>query len=63
MTAIFLYVGPQAMLPLASGLAALAGVVLMFWRYLIAGGQKTWRFLLGQRRQPSTDLSDSTTTN
>ncbi len=34
----FLYLGPQTVLPLASIIAALAGVVLMFWRLI-------WRFI------------------
>jgi hypothetical protein len=29
------YIGPDTMLPLASALAALTGVVLMFWKYLV----------------------------
>jgi hypothetical protein len=37
-----LYVGPQAMLPFASALAAAAGVVLMFWQRI--------RVLLGRIR-------------
>jgi hypothetical protein len=27
-----MYVGPETLMPLASALAAIAGVVLMFWR-------------------------------
>jgi hypothetical protein len=30
------YIGPDTLMPLASGFAAVAGSVLMFWRRLIA---------------------------
>lgn len=31
-----MYVGPDMLMPLASALAAVTGVVLMFWRRLIS---------------------------
>ena len=34
------YVGPETMLPLTSALAAVVGVVLVFWRYLVVGVKK-----------------------
>lgn len=40
---LFLYIGPQVFLPLASTLAAAAGVVLMFWQQIVAGVRKAWR--------------------
>ena len=30
-----MYIGPEVMMPLASAIAALAGVLLMFWRRLM----------------------------
>ena len=30
-----MYIGPETMMPLASALAAIAGVVLMFWRRFV----------------------------
>lgn len=30
-----MYIGPDALMPLASALAAVAGFVLMFWRRLV----------------------------
>lgn len=30
-----MYIGPDTLMPVASALAAIAGVVLMFWRRLV----------------------------
>lgn len=32
---IMLYIGPETMLPLASALAAIGGVLLMFWQRFV----------------------------
>jgi hypothetical protein len=42
---ILLYIGPETMLPLASALAAIAGVLLMFWHRLVGWIRKIWRFI------------------
>ncbi|MGQ0647603.1 MAG: hypothetical protein ACT4P7_08520 [Gemmatimonadaceae bacterium] len=39
-----MYIGPDALMPLASALAAIAGFLLMFWRR-VAGA---FRFLFGR---------------
>lgn len=39
-----MYVGPETLMPLASALAAVAGVALMFWRKTIAMGKSVYRF-------------------
>ena len=31
-----MYLGPETLMPIASALAAIVGVVLMFWRRMIA---------------------------
>ena len=36
-----MYIGPEVMMPLASALAAVAGVLLMFWRRLLLFARMT----------------------
>lgn len=43
---VFLYVGPDQMLPLTSALGAIVGVLLMFWHRVVALVRKAWRLLL-----------------
>jgi hypothetical protein len=42
---IILYIGPETMLPLVSALAAIGGVLLLFWQRLVGLIRKFWRFL------------------
>jgi hypothetical protein len=42
---ILLYIGPETMLPLASALAAIGGLLLMFWHRLIGLLRKLWRLI------------------
>jgi hypothetical protein len=51
-----MYIGPEVMMPLASALAAITGVLLMFWRRVVtfarATGQivsRTWSRLFASR--------------
>jgi len=37
-----LYVGPELWMPLASVLGAIAGVVMIFWRYLVGLARRTY---------------------
>lgn len=37
---VFLYIGPDAFMPVLSGLAAIAGVALMFWNRLLGFARK-----------------------
>ncbi|MBL8850999.1 MAG: hypothetical protein JNG89_15070 [Planctomycetaceae bacterium] len=39
------YIGPETALPVASALAAAAGVVLTFWRYIRMLLSRCWRFV------------------
>lgn len=36
MHAALLYIGPETIMPLASALAAIAGILLLFWRRTVA---------------------------
>ena len=42
---IILYIGPETMLPLASALAAIGGVLLIFWQRLVGLVRKLWRII------------------
>ena len=37
---VFLYIGPEAFLPLTSALAAIAGAVLIFWNRVVGLARK-----------------------
>jgi hypothetical protein len=43
---LFLYIGPETILPLTSALAAVVGVLLMFWQRFLALVQKIWRLIV-----------------
>jgi hypothetical protein len=43
---ILLYIGPETMLPLLSALAALGGVLLMFWQRFVGLVRKIWRLIV-----------------
>jgi undecaprenyl pyrophosphate phosphatase UppP len=43
---VMLYIGPETMLPLVSALAAIAGVLLMFWHRFVGLLRKFWRLIL-----------------
>jgi undecaprenyl pyrophosphate phosphatase UppP len=47
---IMLYIGPETMLPLASALAAIAGVLLMFWQRFVGLLRKFWQLIV--RKEP-----------
>jgi hypothetical protein len=44
-TLLALYVGPDQILPLTSLLGAIVGILLIFWRYVVALAGRVWRFL------------------
>jgi hypothetical protein len=46
---VMLYIGPETMLPLASALAAIAGVLLMFWQRFVGFIRWLWRFVIRQK--------------
>jgi hypothetical protein len=43
---MFLYIGPETMLPLASALTAILGVLLMFWQRFVGLLRKFWRIIV-----------------
>ena len=47
---VLLYVGPDQLLPLASVFGAIAGVVLMFWSWVVGIARKCWMAVT--RRSP-----------
>jgi hypothetical protein len=40
---VFLYFGPETVLPVASMIAGIIGVVLMFWRYILSSTRKLFK--------------------
>jgi hypothetical protein len=49
---MFLYFGPEVVLPIASFLAAAAGVILMFWRQIVSFVRKGTRLVLRKGDAP-----------
>ncbi len=53
-----MYVGPETMMPLASAVAAVAGILMVFWRRTVAALRAGARFIsrvvsqLSARRSP-----------
>jgi len=39
---VFLYIGPETILPLTSAVAAVVGIVLMVWHRLVGIGRRVW---------------------
>jgi hypothetical protein len=64
---VFLYIGPETLLPLASILAAIGGFLLMVWHRLVALVRKGYRYCVKTKElsnespapQPSSQGSDS----
>jgi hypothetical protein len=50
---VFLYLGPETVLPVASVLAAVLGVLLIFWRHVVALARKAMRALRRRSGPPS----------
>jgi hypothetical protein len=47
---ITLYIGPETMLPLVSALAAIGGVLLMFWQRFVGIVRRLWRVVLRREK-------------
>lgn len=45
---LLLYVGPDQILPLTSALAAIIGILLIFWQRAVALVRKVWQFFTKQ---------------
>ncbi len=51
----WLYLGPDSIMPLASAIAAVLGVILIFWRFILSGIKKGIRFI---RRKFNKDVEE-----
>jgi len=49
---VVLYVGPDLILPLTSALAAIAGVLLMFWNRVMSFVRSVWNSVFGRPKKP-----------
>jgi hypothetical protein len=49
---IILYVGPEQIMPIASALATIVGVLLMFWHRMVALGRRAWQAVTGKPAIP-----------
>ena len=49
---VVLYIGPDLILPLTSALAAIAGVLLMFWHRVIGLFRSAWNLLFRRNQTP-----------
>ena len=56
---VFLYIGPELILPIASFIASIVGVLLMFWRYIVRMVRKLFRRITGRADEPDFDDLDA----
>lgn len=54
---VFTYLGPETIMPLASILATIVGVILIFWRFIIGFIKRLIRFIL-RRPNPAASTVD-----
>lgn len=52
---LLLYLGPEVVAPVLSALAAVGGVLLMFWRRVVAMARALGRLVTGKNRQPPSE--------
>jgi hypothetical protein len=52
-SALLLYIGPEVFLPFMSAIAAVAGVVMMFWNRLLGLARKIWLMVTGRSDTPA----------
>ncbi|MBK9239403.1 MAG: hypothetical protein IPL75_03885 [Acidobacteria bacterium] len=50
---VLLYIGPEAFLPLTSAIAAIVGVVMMFWNRVVGLARKIWLMVTGRSDKPA----------
>ena len=50
---VLLYIGPEAFLPLTSAIAAIVGVVMMFWNRVVGLARKIWLMVTGRTDKPA----------
>jgi hypothetical protein len=56
---VFLYLGPQTVLPLASIIAAIIGFIAIFWRYLLRIGRKLFKMVFRRQDEEIDSTVDS----
>jgi hypothetical protein len=49
---VFMYVGPDLIMPLTSALAAIVGVLLMFWNRVTGFVRAAWRLIFQRNSTP-----------
>jgi hypothetical protein len=52
---VLLYLGPETVMPLASILAAILGILLIFWRFILKGIKKLFRSIF---HKPSSEPAE-----
>ena len=52
---VFLYIGPETFMPILSALAAIGGVLLMFWRNIMAVVRKSLSFFRSKNETESAE--------
>ena len=52
---VLLYIGPETFMPILSALAAVGGVLLMFWRHVMAVFRKAANFFRREDEAESTE--------
>jgi hypothetical protein len=52
LTGGLLYMGPETIMPLASILAAIVGILLIFWRYISGFFRRMFRTITGKKEEP-----------
>jgi hypothetical protein len=52
---VFLYLGPETLLPVASFIAGIIGVLLVFWRYIVSSIRKFVKLLFSRKEVEQTD--------
>jgi len=50
---VLLYIGPEAFLPITSAIAAIAGVLMMFWNRVVGFVRKFWQMMTGRSDKPA----------
>ena len=55
----FLYLGPETIMPLASILATVIGVILVFWRFIVGFIKRVVRKVLRKPAEEDTELDEA----
>ena len=58
-TPIFLYLGPDTILPLGSAIAAIVGLILIFWRFIVGFIRRFFYKITGRTIEETPDPESS----